>query len=112
MTKAKKKAAAKRPTARAVSSPARRSTTTARRRASAGAQAAMPRSMQHRGGGDLRKAVQTPQQRPAPAKGAAPEGLTRVTQQTEVRGSTTRVEQVVERAPKPSLPDVDRDSTG
>ena len=113
MTKAKKKAAAKRPTARAVSSPARRATTTARRRASAGAQAAaMPRSMQHRGGGDLRKAVQTPQQRPAPAKGAAPEGLTRVTQQTEVRGSTTRVEQVVERAPKPSLADVDRDSTG
>jgi len=35
-----------------------------------------------------------------------------VTQQTEVRGSTTRIEQVVERAAKPSLPDVDRVSAG
>jgi hypothetical protein len=38
--------------------------------------------------------------------------LTRVTHETEVRGTETRVERVVERAPKPSLPDVDRASTG
>jgi hypothetical protein len=37
-------------------------------------------------------------------------GLTRVTQQTEVRGSTTRIEQVVERASMPSVPAVDRGS--
>ena len=34
--------------------------------------------------------------------------VTRVTHETEVRGTETRVERVVERAPKPSLPDVDR----
>ena len=34
--------------------------------------------------------------------------MTRVTRETEVRGTETRVERVVERAPKPSLPDVDR----
>src|SRR5246127_4375004 len=33
---------------------------------------------------------------------------TRVTHETEVRGTETRVERVVERTPKPSLPDVDR----
>ena len=37
-------------------------------------------------------------------------GLTRVTQQTEVRGSTTRIQQVVERTSKPSLSAVDRAS--
>ena len=37
--------------------------------------------------------------------------LTRVTHETEVRGTETRVERVVERAPKPSLPDVDRASS-
>jgi hypothetical protein len=40
----------------------------------------------------------------------APEGLTRVTQQTEVRGSTTRIQQVAEGASKRSLPGVDRAS--
>ena len=34
--------------------------------------------------------------------------VTRVTHETAVRGSETRVERVVERAPRPSLPDVDR----
>src|SRR5258706_12479607 len=34
--------------------------------------------------------------------------VTRVTHETEVRGTETRVERVVERAPKPSLPVVDR----
>jgi hypothetical protein len=43
---------------------------------------------------------------------AAPPGdndaVTRVTRETEVRGTETRVERVVERAPKPSLSGVDR----
>jgi hypothetical protein len=34
--------------------------------------------------------------------------VTRVTHETEVRGTETRVERVVERAPKPTMPDVDR----
>src|SRR5512147_127909 len=34
--------------------------------------------------------------------------VTRVTHETEVRGTETRVERVVERALKPTLPDVDR----
>jgi hypothetical protein len=34
--------------------------------------------------------------------------VTRVTHETAVRGTETRVERVVERAPRPSLPDVDR----
>jgi hypothetical protein len=67
----------------------------------------------HNRGGDARKAVQAPPQRPLGAKNALRTGeLTRVTQETEVRGSTTRIERVVERAPKPSLPDIDRDTTG
>src|SRR5687767_8886535 len=73
-------------------------------------QAAMPRSMQNRGSGDTRKAVQTPRTgRASGAKaGPAQDALTRVTHETEVRGNETRVERVVERAPKPSLSDVDR----
>jgi hypothetical protein len=76
--------------------------------------AAMPRSMQNRGADDSRKAVQTPRpQRGAAAQArAAGDVLTRVTHETEVRGTETRVERVVERAPKPSLPDVDRASAG
>src|SRR4051812_24582351 len=74
--------------------------------------AAMPRSMQNRGAADSRKAVQAPRpQRGQPAKGTRPaDVVTRVTHETEVRGTETRVERVVERAPKPSLPDVDRSS--
>jgi len=41
-------------------------------------------------------------------KTAAATAVTRVTHETEVRGNETRVERLVERAPKPSLPDVDR----
>ena len=65
--------------------------------------------MQNRGSDDSRKAVQTPR-RGATAKGQPSEVLTRVTHETEVRGTETRIERVVERAPKPSLPDVDRNS--
>jgi hypothetical protein len=75
-------------------------------------QAAMPRSMQNRGAGDTRKAVQEPRRGRASAKRAEPDALERVTHETEVRGTETRVERVVERAPKPSLPDVDRASAG
>src|SRR5947207_9760986 len=49
--------------------------------------------------------------RPAPRVIARKRGetaVTRVTHETEVRGTETRVERVVERAPKPTLPDVDR----
>jgi hypothetical protein len=81
-------------------------------RGARGQQAAMPRSMQNRGVGDTRKAVQTP--RPKASRGSkagtGPDPLTRVTHETEVRGAETRVERVVERAPKPSMPAVDRSS--
>src|ERR1051325_1958405 len=76
--------------------------------------AAMPRSMQNRGTGDSRKAVQAPRPRGASVRGDADESdlLMRVTHETEVRGTETRIERVVEQAPKPSLPDVDRASAG
>src|SRR5688572_22674750 len=73
-------------------------------------QAAMPRSMQNRGSGDTRKAVQAPRNERRGRSAAASEALTRVTHETEVRGTETRVERVVERAPKPSLADIDRAS--
>ena len=70
---------------------------------------AMPRSMQKRGSGDSRKAVQQPPAQTRDRRGKQPdEAVTRVTHETEVRGTETRIERVVERAPKPSLPDVDR----
>jgi hypothetical protein len=94
MAKATKKQAAGRKGAKAAPST----------RAAKSANAAMPRSMQNRGEGDRRKAVQ--QVRSAPADD--PEALTRVTRETEVRGTETRVERVVERAPKPALGGVDR----
>jgi Gas vesicle synthesis protein GvpL/GvpF len=46
--------------------------------------------------------------RPVAARGGNGSPLTRVTRETEVRGTETRVERHVERPPKPSLPDVDR----
>jgi hypothetical protein len=89
-------------------SPARRA---APKRASRSQAQAMPRSMHNRGAGDSRKAVQAPKaSRPAPKSTPIDEGLTRVTHETEVRGTETRIERVIERAPKPSLPDVDRAS--
>ena len=73
--------------------------------------AAMPRSMQNRGSGDSRKAVQQPRRDGVSKKErTAEQAVTRVTHETEVRGTETRVERVVERAPKPSLADVDRSS--
>ena len=76
-------------------------------------QAAMPRSMHNRGTGDTRKAVQTPRNGKSAreARGGS-DALTRVTHETEVRGNETRVERLVERAPKPIMPDVDRASAG
>jgi hypothetical protein len=69
------------------------------------------RSMQNRGAGDTRKAVQ-PQRvgKPGSARAARLEedAVTRVTHETQVRGTESRVERVVERAPKPSLPAADR----
>ena len=88
--------------------PARKNARPAARQAQA-----MPRSMQNRGAGDKRKAVQAPRTaKQAPKNPSPDEGLTRVTHETEVRGTETRVERVVERAPRPSLPDVDRVSAG
>jgi Gas vesicle synthesis protein GvpL/GvpF len=99
MPKAKAKASARK-TARSVSA-----------RAPKSAQAAMPRSMHNRGSGDMRKAVQAPRNGKSAREAAgAADALTRVTHETEVRGTETRVERLVERAPKPSLPDVDRAS--
>ena len=46
--------------------------------------------------------------RPGARKRVVESAVTRVTHETEVRGTETRVERVVERAPKPTLPDVDR----
>jgi hypothetical protein len=65
--------------------------------------------MQNRGTGDSRKAVQEPRpQRRGSTPTRPAEVLTRVTRETEVRGTETRIERVVERAPKPSLPAADR----
>jgi sirohydrochlorin ferrochelatase len=70
--------------------------------------------MQNRGSGDRRKAVQpTPRTaRPAARRPPGGDDAVRVTHETEVRGTETRIERVVERAPKPTLPDVDRASAG
>src|SRR5688572_1919627 len=59
-------------------------------------------------GGQVRAASAkiAPRPRGGGAKGA--ESLARVTHETEVRGTETRVERVVERAAKTRLPDVDR----
>jgi hypothetical protein len=103
MAKAKAKASGKR-AAKAAARPARKRTPER--------QPAMPRSMQNRGRGDTRKAVQAPKPRRTGADraGTGQDALTRVTHETEVRGTETRVERVVERAPKPSMPAVDRTS--
>jgi hypothetical protein len=69
---------------------------------SRGGQPAMPRSMQHGGRGERRKAVQSPRTRSVPDR-HDPDAVTRVTRETEVRGKQTRVESVVERAPKPTV---------
>ena len=61
--------------------------------------------MQHRGSGEGRKAVRQIQD---VRKRSEVQSLTRVTRETEVRGNETRVERVVERAPRPRT-GVDRD---
>ncbi|HEY5619307.1 MAG TPA: GvpL/GvpF family gas vesicle protein [Vicinamibacterales bacterium] len=66
--------------------------------------AAMPGSM-HRGDAEGRKAVRPIAVPPAPDDGQA---LTRVTHETEVRGTETRVERLVEHTSKPTLSGVDR----
>jgi hypothetical protein len=66
--------------------------------------AAMPRSMQHRGEGESRQAVQPIVRAPR----ADAQGVTRVTRETEVRGTETRVGRLVERATKPVLSGGDR----
>jgi len=65
---------------------------------------AMPRSM-NRGREESRKAMREPGRTGELADAGA---VTRITRETEVRGTETRVERVVERAPKPSLAGVDR----
>src|SRR5262245_58684740 len=105
MAKANKQVPARRES-RGAKQPARAD---ARPKNSRSAPQAMPRSMQKRGSGDSRRAVQQPRSRPDRARGSNPdEAMTRVTHETEVRGHETRIERLVERAPKPSLPDVDR----
>jgi hypothetical protein len=90
---------------------ARKATAGTKRRAAAKAPPAPARSSRPRASGATRRVATAPRRRAVPAPAATPpEGLTRVTHETEVRGSTTRIERVVERASKPNLPDVDRDS--
>jgi hypothetical protein len=91
MAKSRKNPSSARPT-RAASR-----TRTSSRRASA----AMPRSVPQAARGTSRKPATTGRRR-SRAGGAAPESLTRVTRETEVRGGKTRVESVVERTPKPA----------
>ncbi|HEY3159760.1 MAG TPA: GvpL/GvpF family gas vesicle protein, partial [Vicinamibacterales bacterium] len=90
--------------AKAPKPPARKSTSRpaapARPRAVAGARAAKRTTA---GAAPVRPP------RPAPKKKDDDDtAVTRVTDETAVRGNETRVERVVERAPKPSIPDVDR----
>src|SRR5690242_16149626 len=73
----------------------------AARSSRAAAPQAMPRSMQKRGSNDSRQAVQQPKAGRATRGRNPDEAVTRVTHETEVRGTETRVERVVERAPKP-----------
>jgi hypothetical protein len=100
MAKAKNQAAAR----TAARKPAAKSKPATRNQASS------VRSMQNRGNGDARKAVQPARPRAAALKSTGSrEVLTRVTHETEVRGTETRIDRIVERAPKPSLGEVDRD---
>jgi hypothetical protein len=90
MAKAQKQSAARKSTARAA--PSRPRPVTATRSVKRGnSQASAVRGV-----------------RPAPRKRDEDTAVTRVTHETEVRGTETRVERVIERSPKPTLPDVDR----
>ena len=101
MAKAKKTQARRRP--------ARAGQTRADRRARG---AAMPRSMPRRGQTDTRRAVQDPAHGRPSDETTGAEAVTRVTRETEVRGKESRVERVVEGAPKPTLSGVDRTARG
>jgi len=108
MAKGKKKPAARQSAVRRpAASSSRQPSATAKKRAAAASGRTGRRS-----GASPKEAQARPRRIPAAQSAPPAEGLTRVTQQTEVRGSTTRIEQVVERAAKPSLPDVDRVSAG
>ncbi|HEX5108198.1 MAG TPA: GvpL/GvpF family gas vesicle protein [Vicinamibacterales bacterium] len=110
MAKAKKQPPARAGGARSRRAPARKP---AVKRRSSRPQPAVPRSTRSGGDDDSRKAVQQPSAGRAAARQAPPQQvLTRVTHETEVRGTETRIERVVERTAKPSLPDVDRASAG
>ncbi len=78
-------------------------------RGAAPQRAAVARSAQGRGSSGSRKTTRTAGSGRR-TRGAASDPLARVTHETEVRGTETRVERVVERPPKPILPDVDRAS--
>jgi hypothetical protein len=82
---------------------------TARKRAASGAAAPARRTALPKVPSG--KAAPRAPRRVVATAGAPREVQTRVTSQSEVRGSTTRVEQVVERTSKPTLPDVDRATT-
>jgi len=88
--------------AKAPKAPKRSSTRKSGRAASAKARPIAVSRAAKRGG------HKAPAGRTAVRKDRQGAAMTRVTRQTEVRGTETRIERVVERAPKPSLPDVDR----
>jgi hypothetical protein len=88
--------------AKAPKAPKRTSTRKSGRAASAKARPVAVSRAAKRGS---RKAPATRTPRRKDRQGAA---ITRVARETEVRGTETRIERVVVRAPKPSLPDVDR----
>jgi hypothetical protein len=67
-----------------------------------------PARTRRRGGDEKRGTGRGSASRATSARTGKDASGARVTQETEVRGSEARVERRVERAPKPSLPDVDR----
>ena len=80
-------------------------------RKSAGRPAAPVRPRAVAGARATKRGAAAPARAPRPAskkKDADDMRVTRVTHETAVRGNETRVERVVERTPRPSLPDVDR----
>ena len=92
---------------RKSSSPTRATAASKRASRDGGPGAAIPRSMR-RGRADSRKAVQQPSRTRTAREQTDAHAVTRVTRETEVRGNDTRVERVVERAPKPTVPAADR----
>jgi hypothetical protein len=90
---------------------ARKSSPGPKRRAAAKGQSGSARRRRSPASGEAGPVARPARQRTRTAPAATPpEALMRVIHETEERGSTTRIEQVVERTVKPSLADVDRDS--